>query len=112
MNDETIDYTHPKLNETVVAIGGNYILTHEKRLNVNGRDVLYYRGVAVFDTTCCGAGGCSYAYVPGFIVEWKKEKTKENLDVSRIAPVKKDDDRKSIESGIMKMEMVYQVNFL
>lgn len=109
---DPIDFSHLPLNTEVVAIGGNYVLTHEKRLTVKGQEILYYRGAAVFDTTCCGSGGCAYVYVPGFIVEWKRKKSDDGTDISRIVPVRNTEARKEIMRLITETEMVSQVNFL
>jgi hypothetical protein len=108
----TIPFTHMPLNTEVVAIGGNYVLTHEKRMTVKGKEILYYRGAAVFDTTCCGAGGCAYVYVPGFIVAWKKEKKSDGSEISLIAPVRDPEEREAIRRAITETEQLFQVNFL
>jgi len=34
-----------------------------------GKEILYYIGAGVVDTSCCGTAGCIYAYVPGVIRE-------------------------------------------
>ena len=67
----TRDHVHLPLDEEVTAIGGSYRLVKEERLSIDGREVLYIVGHGVFDTTCCGAGGCAYAIVPGYIIDWK-----------------------------------------
>ena len=88
-------FIHPELNAQVIAIGGNYIFTQEKRILYRERDVLYYIGVATFDTTCCGAGGCAYAFVPGYIVQWKTGNTAEGQPISLIELIKEKEDQKN-----------------
>ncbi len=111
MASEIRDFIHPELNTEVVAIGGNYQLTHEKRIQFKGRELLYFTGFAVFDTTCCGTGGCAYALVPGFIIEWKISKNEEGLPVTRVEPVREEVVQKEIQSRILQSEMVQQVKF-
>ena len=112
MANDPIVYTHPDLNQQVTAIGGNYVLTHEQRISVNHREVLYYKGVAVFDTTCCGAGGCAYVFVPGYILAWAVDRLDSGNLVSEILRIRNEDERKAIEKQIQRIENVYQVNFL
>jgi len=75
------EYFHEDLNQEVQAIGGRYVLTDEKQLRYNDQEILYLTGHAVFDSTCCGSGGCVYAVVYGIIVNWKRTGTKVGLQV-------------------------------
>jgi hypothetical protein len=106
------DYVHRELNQEVTAIGGHYILTNEVRLPFRGREVLYLTGWALFDTTCCGAGGCGYALVQGFIKGWKGRKSKDGFPVSQVEPVLDPSFQKQIRRFIEMKEMVQQVKFL
>lgn len=106
------DYVHRELDEEVAAIGGRYFLTAEARLPFRHREVLYLLGWAVFDTTCCGAGGCSYALVPGFIVDWKTGRNEEGLDVSVVEPIRDRSMRDAVRILIENKESVQQVTFL
>ena len=107
-----LNYIHYKLNEEVTAIGGYYVISKEIRLPVAEREALYTVGFGVMDTTCCGTGGCAYATVHGFIVEWKGSQNAEGLDVTRVESIKNEDLRKQLKEKIMKDEVVQQVNFL
>lgn len=111
MEGKIVEFVHPELNVPVVAIGGNYVFTREERFSFNDRSILYYVGVATFDTTCCGAGGCAYAFVPGFIAQWKIGKSDDGQPISRIELVKDPKDQKEIQSLIAKKQIVNQVNF-
>jgi hypothetical protein len=62
-------FTHPILFEEVIAIGGHYAFVKEATLCLQGKKVLYFVGLGSVDTSCCGVGGCIYAYVPGYIIE-------------------------------------------
>jgi hypothetical protein len=106
------EFVHPRLNEQVTAIGGKYILIKEDRVALEGEDILFLTGVAVFDTTCCGSGGCSYAVVPGFVRKWKHQTDDNGNPVSLVEPVTGETLREKIRSMILKKEPVYQVDFL
>ena len=109
MNEE--EFAHPELNAPVIAIGGNYVFTHEKRIPFKEREILYYIGIATFDTTCCGAGGCAYAFVPGFILSWKNNRNEKGVPVSSIELVKDPSVQDEVRALILKNEMVNQINF-
>ena len=68
------EFVHPRLGQEVTAIGGHYVFGKEIRLPHNGREILYFVGYAVLDSTCCGVGGCAYVLVAGYIRQWKYKK--------------------------------------
>ena len=107
-----IEYVHHELNEEITSIGGHYVITREVRLPVEGREVFYTVGYGVADTTCCGTGGCGYATVHGYVVDWKKTKNNEGLEVTCLEPVRDGDLRSKLKNDILKSETVQQVNFL
>ena len=109
--DALMDFIHPVLNKAVRTISGHYILSLEKRLPYNGREVLYLIGCAVVDSSCCGPGGCSYALVPGYIKDWKYKTDGADLCVSRVVPIRDADAQSQIRRMIMKKESVQQVDF-
>jgi len=104
-------YTHPILEEEITAIGGHYVLAKEVRLPHHGREILYLVGYAVLDSTCCGVGGCAYAIVPGFVLDWKFKKDLADRPVSEVNPIQDPLVQKEIRQLIQKKEMVHQVNF-
>jgi hypothetical protein len=106
-----IDFIHPVLNKAVRTIGGSYILSQEKRLSYNDRQVLYFIGCAVVEASCCGPGGCTYALVPGYIKDWKYKTGDDDISVSRVEPIRDEDEQSEISKVIMKKESVQQVNF-
>jgi hypothetical protein len=106
-----IDFIHPVLNKAVRSISGHYILSQEKRLSYNGREVLYLIGCAVVDASCCGPGGCTYALVPGFVKQWKYRLTAENLSVTQVDPIRNKADQQELRRVIMEKEPVQQVDF-
>jgi hypothetical protein len=107
----TRDFIHPKLGREVTAIGGHYVFGKEIRMTYHSREILYYVGYAVLDSTCCGVGGCAYVFVPGFVQKWKYKRNEDDADVSEIDPIRDLFDQKEIRSRIQKKEMVFQVSF-
>ena len=105
------EYVHQELNQEITAIGGRYVLVKEARLPFGGREVLYLVGHGVVDTSCCGVGGCAYALVPGFILEWKYETNEGGLAVSRVEPMRDEATRKEVRRLIKERETVQQVKF-
>jgi hypothetical protein len=110
-NDGMIDYVHPELNEEITAIGGHYVLTQEIRMPFQRKSLLYIVGHAVFDTSCCGVGGCGYVLVPGFILKWKYKKTESGHSVSRLKPIRNQTIQRDVKRLIEKREIVHQVQF-
>jgi len=111
MSPESRPHVHRPLDEEVTAVGGYYRFTREVRLAHQGREVLYRCGYAVFDTSCCGGGGCGYAWVPGYVLDWKAETDPEGFAVSRVEPVRDPEAQASIRDIIREREGVAQVNF-
>ena len=111
MAQESYEYIHQEINQEVRAIGGGYMLTKEEQIQYNDRKVLYLIGFAAFDTTCCGNGGCNYAIVPGYIVNWKEQQNEEGLFVSRVEAVCDESEKGEIRRLINAQEVVSQINF-
>jgi hypothetical protein len=106
------EYIHLPIGEEVRSITGNYVVIKEEIINISGREIIYAVGFASFDSSCCGTGGCSYAFVPGFI-ESLHEKTDANgCPISIVSPIKDDKIRKKITKILISLENVGQVNFL
>lgn len=105
------EYVHRELNREVTAIGGHYVLTKEARLPFAGREVLYAVGYAVVDNSCCGAGGMAYAFVPGFVLEWKIKTNDEGLAISLVEPIHDEAVQGEIRQWIERKEVIHQVRF-
>jgi hypothetical protein len=110
-NEKSHIYIHPVLNEEITSVSGYYTLTKEARLTFQGKELLYYIGHAAFDTSCCGEGGCAYAFVAGFIDKWKIKKNKVGYDISQIEKIVDELARKEITAVLKEKERVHQVNF-
>jgi hypothetical protein len=105
-------YVHQELNRDITAIGGSYVLVKEARLPFGSREILYVVGRAVFDTACCGAGGCAYALVSGFVLAWKSKSNENNLSVSEVEPIRDTGLQEQVQRLIEGKEIVQQVSFL
>jgi len=105
------DYTHPKLGQEISAIGGHYVFTDERRIPYNGREIVYFVGYAVLNSTCCGVGGCAYVLVPGFIQEWQYKKSSDGAFVSQIEPILDVKVQQEIRRLIQRKEIFHQVTF-
>ncbi len=105
------EYTHIELNVEVQAIGGHYVLDKEARMPYDGREVLYVVGAGIIDTSCCGMGGCRYAIVPGYVIDWKGRTNKDGLPVSEVDPIRDEKARKEIRQYIERSEFVQHVEF-
>ncbi len=112
MDPETVVYAHPTLNAPVTAIGGHYVLTSEALLPVNGVDILVFFGHAVFDSTCCGVGGCSYALVPGIVGTYRHTRREDGTWVSRLSPITDAVLKETIRRTLFATRQVQQVRFL
>lgn len=102
---------HKQLNQEIAAIGGRYALMKEERLPFHGREILYWVGYGAFDTTCCGVGGCAYALVAGFVVEWKCETNADGRAVSVVEPIHEAALQDQVRRLLQKQETVQQVKF-
>jgi hypothetical protein len=106
------EYVHQELNQEIVAIGGYYELVKEARMLFSGRSVLVLLGHAAFETSCCGVGGCAYALVPGFIVNWKRDTNAKGESVSQVERICDETVQKEVRQLIEASEIVHQVVFL
>jgi len=105
------EYVHQELNQEVTAIGGRYVLVKEVRLPFRGREVLYLVGCAVVDSSCCGAGGCAYALVLGFVLRWKGKTNEDGLAISQVESIRDEATQREIGRLIEGAEPVHQVTF-
>ena len=63
-------------------------------------------------SACCGVGGCAYALVPGFVVDWQARINSDGLAVSQVEPVSSQVLQREIRRLIERQEPVHQVVFL
>ena len=105
------EFVHPRLDAEVTAVGGHYVFAREQRIDVEGRRILYFVGYGVFDTTCCGAGGCGYALVAGEVVDDVERYSDDGRRVSRVVPIAEGERRETLRRWITETEYVSQVVF-
>jgi hypothetical protein len=109
--EEIQEYLHRELGEATTAIGGHYALLKEEMLDFQGRQVLYLTGYALMDTTCCGAAGCGYAHVQGFVEAWRYRNGADGSLRTRLSLIEASSERKQIARLIREKEAVQQVMF-
>ncbi len=105
-------YTHFVLNEEHTSITGFYVVTSEVRLPFQGREILYLMGYSVVDSSCCGVGGCGYASIQGFILDWKDRQNADGIDQTTYEPVRDLSIKEELSKIINQRETVTQVNFM
>ena len=93
------------------SISGGYALKREERINVDGKTVLYVVGDAFADSSCCGFWGCHYALVPGYVVNWKHTKNKEDIPMSTVEVIAHEQVKREITKLLEEKEGVSQVRF-
>jgi hypothetical protein len=106
------EYVHLELNREFEFISGSYTLTEEGLLSHGGREVLYTVGFALLDRTCCGAGGCRFLNVPGYLIERHYRTAAEGRSVSRVEPILDPAERSAIRQRLERDFPHAQVNFL
>lgn len=104
-------YTHRPLGEEVRSISGYYAIDEEKRIPFQGREILLAKGSYMVETSCCGTGGCGFALVPGYVLQWKASTNEKGEPVSRIEPVTDEEEKRALSKLIRESEQVQQVNF-
>ncbi len=104
-------YTHSPLGQEIRAAAGHYAIEQEKRLSFQGREVLFAIGHMAVTSSCCGTGGCGFALVAGYILNWKTLKNEKGDPVSEVEPIKEDQTKKALEKLILESDPVQQINF-
>lgn len=112
MNDDIIEFHHPRLNESISAIGGDYLFDEEVRAPVEEGEILYYTGFFMIDRSCCGVAGSAYALVPGFVIDWHFRTGEDGRPVSRVRRITSPRARKGIEDMIRSGDPLRRVTFL
>ncbi|MFH1625859.1 MAG: hypothetical protein ABID54_12005 [Pseudomonadota bacterium] len=104
-------YSHEELNREVRSIAGYYVPLEEKKLTYKGREVLYVIGQAAIDNSCCGTGGCRYALIPGYLVEWKNATDDAGNPVSEVETVADEDSKTELARILNEKEAITQIDF-
>lgn len=106
-----LEYVHRDLDREVTAIGGLYRFYKEAQIAFRGRPVFYLCGYALYDSACCGVGGCGYALVQGFVEKWKYRNDSKGLPISRVEEIDAPNAQAEIGRLIKAKETVQQVIF-
>lgn len=105
-----MEYVHQELGKDVNAMAGYYTPMNELRLEHDGKEVLCITGLGVIESSCCGTGGCAYAIVPGYIVNWKFKDNEAGLPVSEVESVADKEARREISAILQERECVGNQN--
>ena len=105
------EYTHMQPEERIESISGHYAMEKEFLVEYGGRQALVILGHTIIDSACCGAGGCRYAFVPGYVLAYRARNNPAGAAVSLVEPVAGHEERGAIEQMINEMEIVQQVLF-
>jgi hypothetical protein len=89
-------FVHPELNKRVEFFGGGYMFVEEGKLNYRGKEVLYLKGVADIETSCCGGGGGGFIKVAGYIYSWKKTQNEMGRPISEVESIEAPDQQREI----------------
>ena len=106
-----LEYVHQELGKEVTFLAGYYIPYEELKLEHDGREVLCVTGVSAIESSCCGASGCAYAIVPGYILKWKFKQNQAGLPISEVEPVKDNADRQQIAAVLKERHHVGSIDF-
>jgi hypothetical protein len=104
-------YIHKEMGKEIKSISGYFTYHEERRLNFLGRDILCIVGAGIVENSCCGIGGCRFIEVPGYIVSWKSEVDKFGNSMSKVEPIKDEDEKNEIKSVLEKLYSYSQINF-
>jgi len=105
------EYVHQTLGQEIIATGGHYVVTEENRLPFKEREVLYLKGYALIDTSCCGLGGCPFVHVKGSLLEWKSKVDVHGQDVSLVESISDERLKQSIHKTLQEKEVFHQIRF-
>lgn len=103
-------YVHKDIGREIRSISGYFVYLEEGRLRFRDWDVLYAAGVGVVDNSCCGAGGCLFVEVPGYVVSWKSGIDDEGRAITMVEPVG-EGDREEARALLRSLYPHSQINF-
>ncbi len=106
------EFQHFKLNEEINSISGHMVLQKEEVMEYSDKELLFYTGYGVTDSSCCGNGGTIFTYITGFVMKWHYKTTSDGTPVSEVDTIKDDATMKDITRKIQSENVMMQVNFL
>ncbi len=105
------EYAHQEMGKKYGGLSGYYIPATETRLSYKGREVLYIRGHAVVESSCCGSGNWDYILVPGYIDNWHCRENDAAQWITEVEPVESSSDQKDLSSLIQTREGIQCITF-
>ena len=105
------EYTHQALGTEVHSISGYYVPLHETRWQYKGKEVLYVTGAFMIDNSCCVRGGCMYAIVPGYVLNWEFKKSDGGMPISEVEPIADQQIKQEIATFLRDKECAGSIEF-
>jgi len=105
------EYVHCSLGEEIQSIGGHYVITDEVRMPFEGKQILYLKGYALIDASCCGVGGCPFVHVKGFLLDWKWKKDFLGQEISLVEPIREKGLKQTLRKLLQEKEVYHQIRF-
>ena len=106
-------FIHPEVNQPVEFFGGSYIFYEEGAITFQGKEVLYFIGIAGLDASCCGRSGCAFAKVPGFIRRFRIRRDESGRVVSEVERITDPRGQEEVSRLLKeKHPQVAQIEFL
>ncbi len=96
------EHIHQNLGEEVRSIGGYYEVIEEATLPFEDREVLYLVEIGCVETSCCGAGGIPFIFVPGYVVSWHSGRDDCGLHVSEVERITDAGEKQKIAARIIE----------
>lgn len=104
-------YIHKDLEKEIKTISGYLTYLEEVQLNFRGRDILCVVGIGIVDNSCCGIGGCRFIEIPGYIASWKSETDNAGNLISKVEPIKNEEEKRGIKVVLDQLYPHSQVSF-
>jgi hypothetical protein len=81
------EYQHQEPGTEIRFIAGHYTIVDELRIFHHGRELLVVVGIAAVESTCCGAQGCRFLNVPGYVLTWKDRFAENGIPLSEVETI-------------------------
>ena len=104
-------YIHKEIEKDIKTISGYLTYLEEGRLTYRSREVLYVVGVGIVDHSCCGAGGCGFIEVSGYVVSWHLGTDDAGRWMSDVDPIRNEEEKREISSLLERRHPHVQINF-
>ncbi len=105
------EYQHQEPGTEVRFIAGHYTIVEERRVTHQSRELLIVVGIAAVESTCCGAQGCRFVNVPGYVVAWKHRLTETGLPASEVETIEEAAEQAMIREMLSRQFPYSQILF-